>query len=705
MDEKRFKDMKGRALRMLEIIREIRVLEAYKVRISETARTIEENYQKGVYGYFRYQNLLHEHLKDKGLKEWVDYYNASIMELLAETDFLNAQVFYDVYHDETRLSLKALRVHRVTRKEPEPHLPGYPVDPGKVKEERARLFRPVLRKKITTGLTHPETAKPAPAPPVPAPAPAEAAPLPPHRPRLPFWHRFRLSLRDLLHLKTKAGPRAKPGTRKAPAPPASAPPPAPEAFAQGPEKAQARMPPSGPEKEPEFMDLDIGDAGKVTTEAPAEKEGKPIFMIRPRGAADVLPWLEEGARARTPTLGERITAAFRGKRRKRTLFEDLHEEEPEAGGEPIGLQFNIIRMVKRMLSERQQYMGTKTEISPTLLSLRRYREGTITEVGKEDVNATLLAKEARRIKRIIGKESRFSIYNPSSIGSIANVLVRRISLYFIDQYPEFFKAFYNNLRLANIRILSNTYVNMMTLAVLSSLGVFTTFFAVFFWVLGYPPLQILARTLLASSLFGILSFVLFYTYPISRIRQRRRSIRTNLPFAINHMSAVVSSGVPPDAMFRLIVESSEYGEIVVEIEKIVEYVDLFGYDLLTAVNSVAQMTPADELREFFAGFVSTIESGGDLKDYLQQKAEEAMLSYKLERQKYLESISTYSDIYTGILIAAPLFFVVALSLVSMLGGQIGGMEINTVIAIGTYAVIPLLNLGFLVFLQLNQPEV
>ena len=50
-----------------------------------------------------------------------------------------------------------------------------------------------------------------------------------------------------------------------------------------------------------------------------------------------------------------------------------------------------------------------------------------------------------------------------------------------------------------------------------------------------------------------------------------------------------------------------------------------------------------------------------------------------------------------------LFFVVALSLVSMLGGTIGGFEINVLILLGGYVIIPLLNILFLVFLEATQP--
>ena len=90
------------------------------------------------------------------------------------------------------------------------------------------------------------------------------------------------------------------------------------------------------------------------------------------------------------------------------------------------------------------------------------------------------------------------------------------------------------------------------------------------------------------------------------------------------MAAVASSGVPPTKMFQLISESEEYGEIAVEAEKIVNYIEIFGYDILTAIKTVALTTPSPMFREFFNGMVSTTQSGGDVKNFLTQKAEEAI---------------------------------------------------------------------------------
>ena len=320
------------------------------------------------------------------------------------------------------------------------------------------------------------------------------------------------------------------------------------------------------------------------------------------------------------------------------------------------------------------------------------------------INPYLLAQEAKRMKSILSKEKEAKIYRPSTIGAIANHLTRRISIYLLDTFPDFFRYLYNAIKSANIQILSNTYLNIMVLVTIMTFMASTIFFSYLFFIKGFTVLMILFNTVFASVLVAAGVFGILYWYPFMIIKNRRRNVNANLPFAINHMSAVAGAGVPPSAMFRLIAETEEYEEVSKEIEKIVELIEVFGYDLTTAIKSVSANTPSPALKEFFDGMVSTIESGSDFKQYLRQKADETMLTYSLEREKYLETISTYSDVYTGILIAAPLFFVVALSLVSILGGSVGGIDVNLLIVVGTYGIIPFINIMFLLFLEGTQPE-
>lgn len=353
---------------------------------------------------------------------------------------------------------------------------------------------------------------------------------------------------------------------------------------------------------------------------------------------------------------------------------------------------------------KEEVFSKSTSKTTSLLDLAP-PEVEIVEEDLPQMNKNLLEQESKRIKNILLKEKEVGVYKASSIGAIANNLTRKISIYLLEQFPDFFRYLYNALRSANIKILSNTYLNIMILATLVA-GALGFIGSMLFFLLKETPLTItIFNSVMIALVIAISTFAGLYSYPFSMIKQRRREINSALPFAINHMSAVTGAGVPPTAMFRLISESDEYGCLGEEIKKIVEYIDIFGYDLVTAVKSVASTTPSETFKEFLEGMVSSIETGGDLKQYLREKTDESMLTYNLERQKYVETISTYSDIYTGILIAAPLFFVVALSLVAILGGQIAGMDVKTLIVIGTYAFIPLINILFLLFLESTQPDV
>jgi pilus assembly protein TadC len=346
----------------------------------------------------------------------------------------------------------------------------------------------------------------------------------------------------------------------------------------------------------------------------------------------------------------------------------------------------------------------KTSIMPSILDYEKsfHDDGA---VSKADIlDPYLLEKQIKELKSLITKRKP-EVYKANTLGFLANMTVRTISIYFIERYPDFFRAVYKKIRYANLKILANTYINIVFFITLVCSILSFPVMTVIFAFQGGPAYLILLKILagIIAATLGV--FFLGIYYPSMIASSRNRSIKTNLPFAIDHMSSVIASGVTPATMFKLISSSSEYGEISVEFEKVTNYVDFFGYDIVTALKAVGLTTPSEDFKEFIDGFVSTIETGGDMKQYLSQKSAEALLNYRLERQKYLESLSTYSDIYTGLLIAAPLFFITTLALVAAFNGKIGGMSVTTLMVLGTYVVIPLMNFVFLVFLELNQPEI
>ena len=117
------------------------------------------------------------------------------------------------------------------------------------------------------------------------------------------------------------------------------------------------------------------------------------------------------------------------------------------------------------------------------------------------------------------------------------------------------------------------------------------------------------------------------------------------------MSAVAGSGAHPLKIFELIVDSGEYKEIGEEFKKILNYLNLFGYSLSTSLRTVAMNNPSSDLKELLNGMASTVETGGDIKAYLYDKSNDALVRYRLQQRKHLESLQAYSEVYVGILIA------------------------------------------------------
>ncbi|MEM0231298.1 MAG: type II secretion system F family protein [Candidatus Woesearchaeota archaeon] len=379
-----------------------------------------------------------------------------------------------------------------------------------------------------------------------------------------------------------------------------------------------------------------------------------------------------------------------------------HTKKKEEGAfkSPLAGFFKIrpFRKIREQILASDDFLSEENYVP---ITVELIKEGS----KPEELRRTLLLKESERIERIINKSKAYFTRGTPTLAVIANISVRQLTHRLIVLFPSFFKTIYKNLRGADVRMLSNTYANMM---------VFFSIVAFIFGIgIGLPVSVALGngialaiiKSVILGIIFGAACTYGFYAYPKLQMQQRIRSIKSNLPFALNHMAAISSSGSPPIMIFKLIGSSPDYGEISVEFQKIVDYVEIFGFDPVTAIKNVASNTPSKELKELLEGLVSTLKAGGEIKSMLRQKAEEALNNYRLELQNYNETIATYSDMYTGILIAAPLFFIVTLAMVSILGGNVGNMNIGTLMVVSTYVAIPILNVLFLVFLEMSQPNI
>ncbi|MBI4018653.1 MAG: type II secretion system F family protein [Candidatus Aenigmarchaeota archaeon] len=284
-------------------------------------------------------------------------------------------------------------------------------------------------------------------------------------------------------------------------------------------------------------------------------------------------------------------------------------------------------------------------------------------------------------------------------------IVRILGQIVITNAPKFSDNLRMCLQKADVKALYEIYIGKMVFFSI------VTFFAVFFStfingiIIGADIFILLLNSISTSSILAFLVAAAYNYYPRQIIATKKNNIEGNMPFAVNHMAAIASSGVPPFIIFKLISNVPEYGQITNEMKRIVRNIEVFGMDMVSGIKNVADRTPSIEFSQFLYSVISNIETGGDIRRFFDNYARETMLNYRIKRDKYIKTLSTYADFYTAVLIAAPLFFISILSIMAIIGGSVFGLDIATAMSMGVYILIPLLNVLFLLFINYTQPVI
>lgn len=330
----------------------------------------------------------------------------------------------------------------------------------------------------------------------------------------------------------------------------------------------------------------------------------------------------------------------------------------------------------------------------------------------------LNALEKRTIKRIKkpGKEKRKDTLNkgyrnPNKFVQIASKMFYDFSLSLIKKNR--FKKIRRELIRSNLEFVPANYLSFMFFITLISffVSLFVFGFFLFFSIVALPPFLIrtetpfltrLLQTFWIPILLPIVTYVFMYFYPSAERKALETRINHELPFATIHMSSISSSLVEPSKIFSIIVTTKEYPNISKEFTKLLNELNIYGYDLVSALRSMAFNSPSKKLAELFNGLATTITSGGDLPEFFDKRSQTLLLEYRLEREKQGKAAETFMDIYISVVIAAPMILMLLLVMmrISGLGVSISTSMITLIMALA----VTLINILFLTFLHLKQPE-
>ena len=269
-----------------------------------------------------------------------------------------------------------------------------------------------------------------------------------------------------------------------------------------------------------------------------------------------------------------------------------------------------------------------------------------------------------------------------------------------------FKDLDTNLEKSNIKINFKAYVSLTILSsLMASISTLILAPIIFHFLLGMPMLSALLFGLGISMLSGAFTIISFYLYPIYKADNLKRKLEDELPFTTGYMTVLAGSGVTPEKIFLSIARMDVPLAITEESRRIVRDVELFGTDIISALERASKRSPSEKFKNFLEGFIATIHSGGNLVSYLTERSRQYMELKKVALKKFADTLSILSEFYVAVLVAGPLLFVVMLSVMSMLGG--GGMGIldpKLLLYLLTYIGIPVSSIIFIIILDVISPR-
>ncbi len=269
-----------------------------------------------------------------------------------------------------------------------------------------------------------------------------------------------------------------------------------------------------------------------------------------------------------------------------------------------------------------------------------------------------------------------------------------------------FKDLDINLRKSGIRVNFKAYVSIVVLTTfLFSVSVLILVPVLLTFIFGLSLFSALLFGVGSSLLAGALTVIGFYFYPIYRASNLKRELEDDLPFTAGYMSILAGAGVLPDVIFRSLAQADASLAVSNEARTVVRDVELFGFDVISALEAASQRTPSEEFKELLEGFIATIHSGGSLVKYLRDRSRQYMKLKRIALRRFSDTLTVLAEFYVTLIVAGSLIFLVMLSVLAMLGGGgFGLLDSRLLLYLLTYFGLPIGSIVFLTILDIISPK-
>ncbi len=269
-----------------------------------------------------------------------------------------------------------------------------------------------------------------------------------------------------------------------------------------------------------------------------------------------------------------------------------------------------------------------------------------------------------------------------------------------------FKDLDRNLQKSGLKANFKAYVSLTILvSFLIAVPVAVALSTLLLFVFKLPLLSVLLFGVGGALFTWALAIMGFYAYPIYLADKHKRELEDELPFTMGYMSILASAGVSPEKIFQSISTLSVPLVASTEAKEIVKDINLFGLDVISALEKTSSRTPSGKLRDTLEGIISTIHTGGNLGAFLREKFKIAMRLKRVSLKKYADSLAVLSEVYVALLLTGPLILVIMVSIMAVLGGGgLGFLSPELALNLLTYIAIPVCAAIFLIILDSTSPK-
>ena len=209
------------------------------------------------------------------------------------------------------------------------------------------------------------------------------------------------------------------------------------------------------------------------------------------------------------------------------------------------------------------------------------------------------------------------------------------------------------------------------------------------------PLLLLVLGIGAAVLTAVLTYYVRWWDVESQTERREALIDESVARTIAFIYALSRSGmVYPEIMRTVADNSRSFGESAEEVGVVVKDMDLFGADLVSALERIAQRTPSEQFSDFADNFANVLQSGRNVSGYLREQYDQYQEERISNQERLLELFTALGEGYVAALVAGPLFLLTVLLIFGILTGGLLNVLRGMV-----YVMIPLANVGFVLYLD------